>query len=193
MDYESFRPLDGAHDRLSTLILAASLALALGFIGCGHNRMAQPEGDELPAPKRALVLVPQDDIVTKPQYPAELMPIIERARAEAEKRGCSWTYMRIEWAQDLDTLSKLPGCPKRDGCTVVSFYNPTTNTVYLCRSRAQEIPADLAHELGHAWLGYGSSPEDERKCDAFAEDVLKAADEFVNRKGVIFVLREGGK
>lgn len=105
MEYESFRPLDGAHDRLSTLILAASLALALGFIGCGHNRMAQPEGDELPAPKRALVL-------------------------------------------------------------------PSQSSQYITEH---------------------GQPGAERVSEEEAERAMKAADEFIQRKGVIFVLREGGK
>ena len=84
MDYESFRPLDGSRDWLSTLILAGSLALVLLCMGCGFDRRAnQPAGDELPAPKRALVLPSQDS-----QYITEHgQPEAERVSEEEARRA----------------------------------------------------------------------------------------------------------
>lgn len=145
MDYESFRPLDGAHDRLSTLILAASMALALGFIGCATDR-ARFESEARIQPLQAQLAIEHAQGLARCYWQQKLakafnhtLPVVILCKDEAE------LLARVK-------AEKLPWQtvqPKKANTEYFGFTNREIGRVYL---RTDADYSDFLHEAGHWYL-----------------------------------------
>lgn len=144
MDYESFRPLDGAHDRLSTLILAASMALALGFIGCATDR-ARFESEARIQPLQAQLAIEHAQGLARCYWREKggrfnnTLPVVILCTSEEN-------LIETANAGKLP-YQKLVG--KREGLEAWAFTNMQTGRVYLRDTASYDV---VLHEAGHWYL-----------------------------------------
>lgn len=162
--------------RAVSFVLAFLLGMAfmLLFAGCADSRaplmrgqvqddarqdeQLQPPGDELPPPKCA-----------QNATPAWAGEVIQAARDEAKARGRDWVEVKLLLCDGPEGVAKASGLPKRKACGILrAAADKATGTVWLSRPSRE----DLAHELGHLFMGYGKTEEDEALADAFADSVL---------------------
>lgn len=153
MEYESFRPLDGAHDRLSTLILAGSLALALACIGCGFDRRASFESSARIQPLQAQLAMEHAQGMARGYWQEHggrfnsALPVVILCTSEDNL---------IETAN----AGRLPSqtlVGKRDGLEAWAFTNMATGRIYLRDAASYDV---LLHEAGHWYLNLNCDEAD---------------------------------